>query len=614
MSQPRSPFAASFSRGLEQLEDRAVPAVAFTFDYSQDTSGFFTDPARRAALETAGARLTSSFGDDLAAITPVGRNTWTPSFRNPVTNSTVELPNLAVNNGEIRIYVNAGAIGTGELGLTNSGGYSATGTQAWLDAVRGRGQAGALESVKGDFAPWGGMVTFDGGANWNFGAGNPAASQFDFQTVATHELMHVLGFGLGEPAFTHYAAGGRLNGPRVAAATGGAGAALVSDGDGPADHFANGTQSDGRPSPMLAALPAGVRRLPTPLDYAALGDIGWQVNAAGAATAAQAAPPAARLVAAPAARPAAALAGATEVRLVAADGSTVRELAPFGPLYSGGVRVALGDVTGDGVPDLVAGTGPGVSAEVRVYDGASGNFLAAVAPFEAAFTGGVNLAAGDLTGDNHADVVITPDATGGPVVSVFDGANFAAGRAAKLAHFFGMADTAYRGGLRPALGDLTGDGVPDLALGAGAGGGPRVSLLDGAAVRQNRIASLAPDFFAFDPASRGGAAVAFADADGDGRLDLVAGSGAGSAPRVTAFAGGDLQQGVRRPVADFFAGDPSGRTGVRLASADVTGDGRPDLLASTAGRVTAYAAAPGLPAAREFPTLGLDDFGTANVG
>src|SRR3954463_10210245 len=68
---------------------------------------------------------------------------------------------------------------------------------------------------------------------------------------------------------------------------------------------------------------------------------------------------------------------------------------PF-PAFEGTPSVAMADVNGDGILDLVAGTGKGASPEVVAYDGndtSEGVFkteLTRFAPFDADFTGGVS--------------------------------------------------------------------------------------------------------------------------------------------------------------------------------------------------------------------------------
>ena len=120
--------------------------------------------------------ITSRLGDDLSAITPSGDNTWQATFHNTVTNTTVTIDNPTVAANEIVVYVAGAPLGTSELGLATTGGYSASGTREWLDTVRSRGQAGALQSPKSDYGTWGGMIAFDSGTNWSFAAGLPKAT------------------------------------------------------------------------------------------------------------------------------------------------------------------------------------------------------------------------------------------------------------------------------------------------------------------------------------------------------------------------------------------------------------------------------------------------------
>jgi len=278
---------------------------------------------------------------------------------------------------------------------------------------------------------------------------------------------------------------------------------------------------------------------------------------------------------------------APRVRAFNSDGSERLNLFAFDPAFTGGVRTATADFNGDGVADVVVGTGPGAPTRVRVLDGASGRELFSVAPFEASFIGGVYVAAGDLTGDGIPELVITPDEGGGPRVAIFNGDGFVRGN-----DFFGIDDPNFRGGARTALGDIDGDGAADLLVAAGFGGGPRIAAFRGFSAAAGAPNRLFGDLFVFEQGLRNGAFVTSGDLDGDGLADLIAGGGPGGGPRVSALSGASLLKNEENRIADFFAGDSSNRGGVRVAIKNLDGDDRGDLMVGAGtgagSRVTAY--------------------------
>jgi hypothetical protein len=262
-----------------------------------------------------------------------------------------------------------------------------------------------------------------------------------------------------------------------------------------------------------------------------------------------------------------------QVNTLRADGQSAGTASPFGG-FTGGARVAAADVNNDGVLDTIVGSGPGSPTLVRVTDGRTGAELFSVSPFESSFTGGVFVAGGDINGDGFADIIITPDQGGGPRVRVFSGVGFGL-----FADFFGIDDPDFRGGARAAVADVTGDGVGDLLVAAGFGGGPRVAGFEGKSVAAGAPVKPFGDFFVFEQTLRNGVYVAGGDLDGDGFADVIAGGGPGGGPRVFALSGRDLLSNVRTQVANFFASDDvAARGGVRVAARDLNTDGRADII------------------------------------
>jgi uncharacterized delta-60 repeat protein len=266
------------------------------------------------------------------------------------------------------------------------------------------------------------------------------------------------------------------------------------------------------------------------------------------------------------------------------------------PGFAGAVRTAVGDVNGDGVPDVAVMTGPGTPIRFAVLSGVDNAtpLVAPMAPFAGSedFAGGGFVAVGDLDNDGRAEVVVTPDQGGGPRVTIFSlrPDNTVAVRA----NFLGIDDPDFRGGARAALGDVNGDGADDLVVSAGFGGGPRVALFDGRSLAGGR-ANLADDFFLFEPALRNGAFVAAGDLDGDGYADLIGGGGPGGGPRVLVLNGADVlagRAGDSRTLANFFAGNADNRGGVRVGVKDLDGDRLADVVVGdgpgAGSRVTAY--------------------------
>ena len=141
--------------------------------------------------------------------------------------------------------------------------------------------------------------------------------------------------------------------------------------------------------------------------------------------------------------------------------------------------VTTADVNNDGKLDIVTGTGagPGSKPRVRVFDAAThaqlagpiGNFYA----FAKSFTGGVNVAVGDVNGDHVADIIVGPGAGTAPTVKVYDPAHPTT--PASIAAY----PASQKKGVRVTVADLNGDGKYAILTALGAGGNSEVRIFNG---------------------------------------------------------------------------------------------------------------------------------------
>lgn len=223
-----------------------------------------------------------------------------------------------------------------------------------------------------------------------------------------------------------------------------------------------------------------------------------------------------------------------------ASGTRINRFNAFEPGFNGGVRVAVADVTGDGISDVVAVPGLGGGPVVRVFDGTSGAMVSNFYAFESSFRNGLNVAAGDLDGDGVAEIVVGAGEGGAPVVAVFRGTDFK-----ESSRFFAY-ESSFRGGVNVAVADGR------IVAGAGVGGGPVVKLF-------TPDTNLVSAFVPYAESVRDGVTVAAGDTDGDGVAELVVAPAAGS-PHVQVIDGATLK--LRR---SFFAASEASPFGARLA-------------------------------------------------
>lgn len=284
------------------------------------------------------------------------------------------------------------------------------------------------------------------------------------------------------------------------------------------------------------------------------------------------------------------------------------------PAIPGGLSIAAGDllpdnalnintISGTPVPraenEYVLGTGPGIQSAVGIFSPRY-ELRAQFIPFPG-YSGGINVAVGDVLGDGANEIVVAPATASIPVVAVFSPTG-------QLLSSFVAFSPLYTGGLNIAIGNVS-DGVgaggyhtrfttfAGAGTGSGSGGAGIVGInlpdykqeiIIGTASQSSRVlvtdggGNVKRDFFAFDQLYTGGVTLAagsvdksrapgyqfFQGLDDVNAYDEIIVGAASVAPAVriySAWEGGiTLEQ-------SYFAFPPTIRQGVTVAAGSSNG-------------------------------------------
>ncbi|HLD20595.1 MAG TPA: S8 family serine peptidase, partial [Patescibacteria group bacterium] len=234
------------------------------------------------------------------------------------------------------------------------------------------------------------------------------------------------------------------------------------------------------------------------------------------------------------------------VRVFTNSGSeVVASFDAYDSTFTGGVRLTMGDVDGDGEEEIVTVPGPGGGPQVRVFD-LEGNLESQFYVFEVTLRSGLYVATGDIDGDGIEEIAVSTDVGGSARVALFDKGG------EQLESISPFSDITGARSVRIAMGDVDGDESDEVIVTLGEGHEPRIRVYE-------PDGEFVSEFLAYASTYDKGVFVAAGDLDGDGDDEIVTGTDNGGGPQVQIFDGEGTWLGT------FFAYDSAFRGGVRLS-------------------------------------------------
>lgn len=244
------------------------------------------------------------------------------------------------------------------------------------------------------------------------------------------------------------------------------------------------------------------------------------------------------------------------LRMTGINKEDAQDFFPFDKNFSGGGSLASCTFS-PGNASLVIGSGSG--PQVRIFT-PGGKLIGQFLAFDKSFKGLTNVACGDLSGDGIDKIIVGAGNAGNSQVKIFTAQG-------KLLGQFLAFDKKFRGGISLASGDVDGDGLAEIAVAPLQGGGPHLKIFDS---RGN----LKSSFFVFEKSFRGGVNLSIGEVFSGGgfRKEIVVVPASEKTVEVKIF------NYKGKILKNFFAYAPNFQGGANLAVKDVNQDGLAEII------------------------------------
>jgi uncharacterized repeat protein (TIGR01451 family) len=274
------------------------------------------------------------------------------------------------------------------------------------------------------------------------------------------------------------------------------------------------------------------------------------------------------------------------------SGQVLTSFLAYEPTFLGGTRAVAADLTGDGIDEIITAPGRGRAGEVRVFtqDGVELTQFRTLA-YPAKYKGGVSVAVADVNGDGLNDIITAPS-SGKAEIRVFlnQSPNTDPIANTPFKKFIAFPKSVGGAGVRAAdMGMLLNgsfvnmlDGKAEIIVGSGPGIKATIKVFDVSGA-PTAVRTVFP-FSTGGPTYKNGVNLDVARLDSDLIPDIIVGSENGGNSRVETYVWNTANASLDKTGTFMAYGDSASKLApVRVAGVDTDGDGIADEIATVQG-------------------------------